>query len=421
MKVLLLHNRYRLLGGEDGVFRAEADLLTSLGMDVYEHQVDNGEDGRDMSLEAADMLWNSPWSRRSYAEISRICSRFQPDVAHIHNFWMRLSPAVHSACRESGAATIQTLHNFRLLCANARFLRQGAVCRDCLGKLPWRGVIRRCYRDSFVASAAVTAMIGVNRLNSTWKRDVDAFIALTQHSRDQFVAGGMPAERIFIKPNFRRDSGEPSTLPSSSDLIAYAGRLSPEKGVDVLLSAWASAGLSRFGKLLIVGTGECREALERQAEALNLRPPYVVFAGAKKAEEIPAIIRGARAMVLPSRYFECFPLSVVEAYSCGRPLIASNHGALGELVRDGETGLTAPPGDESLLGSAIERVLLDGALADRLGKRARSEYLNHYTDEQNAKALLDIYEFAIRSRCATVGGKDRHRVVLRSEPKHSAS
>ena len=126
-------------------------------------------------------------------------------------------------------------------------------------------------------------------------------------------------------------------------------------------------------------------------------------------------------MVLPSRYFECFPLNVVEAYSCGRPLIASNHGALGELVRDGETGLTAPPGDESLLGSAIERVLLDGALADRLGKRARSEYLNHYTDEQNAKALLNIYEFAIRSRCATVGGKDRHRVVLRSEPKHSAS
>ena len=127
MKVLLLHNRYRLLGGEDGVFRAEADLLTSLGMDVYEHQVDNGEDGRDMSLEAADMLWNSSWSRRSYAEISRICSSFQPDVAHIHNFWMRLSPAVHSACRESGAATVQTLHNFRLLCVNARFLRQGAV------------------------------------------------------------------------------------------------------------------------------------------------------------------------------------------------------------------------------------------------------------------------------------------------------
>jgi glycosyltransferase involved in cell wall biosynthesis len=218
---------------------------------------------------------------------------------------------------------------------------------------------------------------------------------LSEHSRTQFVAGGLPEDRLFVKPNFLRYCSEPDAPPSASNRIVYAGRLSREKGVDVLLSAWARSGLSRFGELFIVGDGDLRHALERQAESLGLRPPGVIFTGAKPAAEVPAIVAGARALVLPSLYFECFPLNVLEAYANGRPMIASNHGALGELVRDGELGFTTTPGDAGLLGAALERILCDGVLADRLGRQARKEYLARYTDTQNARALLDIYEFAI--------------------------
>jgi glycosyltransferase involved in cell wall biosynthesis len=401
MKVLLLHNRYRLTGGEDGVMKAETDMLRARGIDVLEHQVDNGSDGDRVS--ALQLAWGSAWSRRSYEEIRAVCERFRPDVAHVHNFWMRLSPSVHAACKASGAATVQTLHNFRLLCANAVMLRDGKVCRDCVGKLPWRGVVRRCYRDSTTASAAVTAMIGVNRLRGTWKRDVDAFIALTEHSRGEFVAGGLPAERIFVKPNFRRDTGAPTSLPSAFDTIVYAGRLSQEKGIDFLLSAWAQKDLSRFGKLLIVGQGDLQKALEQQAEQLGLRPPAVVFAGQRNTSEIPGILARARAMVLPSLYFECFPMNVLEAFAGGRPMIASRHGALGELVRNGELGLTALPGDAAALGGAIAQLLQDGSLADRLGRQARAEYLERYTDEQNARILFGIYDIARQSRGANTG------------------
>ncbi len=393
MKVLLLHNHYRLPGGEDGVFRAEAAMLRSHGIDVMVHQTDNGSENGGLK-DAAEIVWRSAWSQKSHDEIRRICDRFQPDVAHTHNFWMKLSPSVHAACHASGVATVQTLHNFRLFCANALFLRNGKVCQDCLGKLPWRGVVRKCYRQSVFASAASAAMITVNRRRETWNRDVDAYIALTEHSRAQFIAGELPAERIFVKPNFIPDPGEPVSTPSKSDLILYAGRLATEKGVDILLSAWARNKLSRFGRLQVVGEGDRRRSLEQQASSLGLEPPQVVFAGARTAAEIPAIIAQARAMVLPSLYFECFPLNVLEAFANGRPLVASDHGALKELVRDGEVGLTAPPGDVAGLGDALQRLLRDDDLADRLGRQARVEYLTRYTEQENFKRLMQIYDFA---------------------------
>lgn len=404
MRVLLLHNRYRLAGGEDGVFQAESDMLRSHGVEVLEYEVDNGADREGLTPRAVQRVLNSSWSRASYDQIRDICDRFRPDVAHVHNFWMTLSPSVHAACHSSGVATVQTLHNFRLLCANALFLRQGRSCQDCMGKMPWWGIVRRCYRDSALASATVTAMIGVNRWRQTWTRDVDAFIALSQHSRLQFLAGQLPSERIFVKPNFLRDPGEPITVPSQSDLVVYAGRLAREKGVDILLTAWAHNRLSRLGKLVIVGEGDRRKLLEQQAENLGLRSPDVVFVGLKSRAEVSRMLAGARALVLPSLYFETFGLIVLETLAAGRPAIVSDHGALRELVEHGKTGLTVPPGNAPMLGNAIERLLCDPKLADRLGRQGREDYLTRYTNHQNIGMLLAIYEFAIKRRKAHISG-----------------
>ncbi len=179
MRVLILHNRYRQYGGEDAVAEAETDLLRSRGVEVLRLDAHNEADPRVDLKGALRLALNSHWSSESYRGVREICRKFRPDVAHVHNFWMRLSPAVHAAFRDTGLPTVQTLHNFRLFCTNAQFQRSGHQCEDCLGRVPWRGVVRRCYRHSFLASAAVARMIITNRARGTWQEQVNAFIALS--------------------------------------------------------------------------------------------------------------------------------------------------------------------------------------------------------------------------------------------------
>ena len=398
MRVLVLHNRYRQSGGEDGVARSEAETLRAHGIEAVEEAFDNEAGSAWRGTRTVQLACAAAWSHESSRRVRRICAEFQPDVAHVHNFWMRLSPSVHRACQDAGVPTVQTLHNFRLLCTNALFLRNGKICEDCLGKTPWRGVVRRCYRDSFLASAAVARMIVSNRGRDTWRRDVDAFIALTEHSRAKFIAGGLPAARIFVKPNFVEDPGQPASAPSASDVVLYAGRLSKEKGVAALLSAWAGAALGRHGRLVIAGDGPERATLEDQASLLELAPPEVTFAGYQPAPKLHALIEGARAVVVPSIWYETFGRVVIETFCHARPAVVSDIGAIGELVHHGGTGLKFPPGDAAALGEALRTILGDDGLADRLGGDARAEYLAKYTPERNFEMLMRIYRLAIERK-----------------------
>ena len=394
----MLHNRYRQPGGEDLSVRAEVDNLRAHGIEVIDQQFDNEVSTGWGVAGSLRLALGATWSRRSHEEISQLCEQHRPDLAHVQNFWMKLSPSVHDACHRAGVPTVQALRNFRLLCTNALFLRQARVCEDCLGKLPWRGVVRRCYRDSAVASAAVSQMIWFNRRRGTWERDVDAFIASTEHSRSKFIAGRLPAGRIFVKPNFLDDPGEPNRPPSSSDCILYVGRLSQEKGLGLLLEAWTLANLSNLGRLLIVGDGPERAKLERKAAELGLSPSRVRFLGQKPTEDVHELLGGARALVAPSLWFETFGRTLAEALACGRPSVVSDLGALGELIEDGRTGIKFPAGDVAALGQSLRRILSDKTLADRLGRRARREYLAKYTPARNFRMLMEIYRFAIERR-----------------------
>jgi len=174
LRVLMLHNRYRLPGGEDAVVQAEVAMLRARGVEVKLATYDNDIDSEDELGELLRAGWSSAWSAKSQGDVTELCKSFHPDLIHVHNFWFRLTPAVHGAAHSLGIATVQTLHNFRLLCVNAQFLRNGKICEDCLGKAPWRGVVHRCYRNSFVNSAAVLRMIMVNRHRETWRHMVDA-------------------------------------------------------------------------------------------------------------------------------------------------------------------------------------------------------------------------------------------------------
>lgn len=390
----MLHNRYRKFGGEDIVAEAEARLLRAKGAEVIEVGFDNGDSGQSGLVSLCRQGLESSWSRTSYRLVQRLCEKHRPDIAHVHNFWMRLTPAVHTALHECGVPTVQTLHNYRLLCPSANFLRQGKTCLDCLGKTPWRGVLHRCYRDSALASAAAARMIVSNRMRGTWDRHVDAFITLSGHGYATFVAGKLPPDRIFVKPNFCEDPGDPSSPPSASKRILYLGRLAKEKGINVLVAAWKHGELGRHGQLVIAGDGPERLSLEAQIRDLGISSS-VRLTGPKSRADVPELLRSCRATVLPSIWYEPMAISIIESFSQGRPVVASNLGSLRDTVRNNVAGLSFEAGNAGALAVALEKVLTGGDLADRLGRNARREYLSQYTPEQNLGTLLRIYRFAI--------------------------
>jgi glycosyltransferase involved in cell wall biosynthesis len=395
MRVLILHNRYRYAGGEDAAVDSESQVLEQQGVEVIRPDFDNETPGKFPILGAIAMAAKSAWSEDSYRKVQALCTQYRPDVVHVHNFWMRVSPAVHSAAHQGGAVTVQSLHNHRLSCVNGMLLRDGKACEECIGNVPWRGVLHRCQHGSLMQSAAVARMVMVNRQRGTWNTDVDAFITPSHFARSRAVAGRIPAARTFVKPNATSDPGEAAEPCSACSTAVFAGRLSAEKGIDVLLDAWSISGRGNGRRLLIMGDGPERVRLQSRAAALGLMPPQVVFAGWKPPAEVKAALLNSRFFVLPSLCGETFGTSVVEAFACGRPAIVTSIGGQSEIVRDGETGFQVPPADVAGLASVIEAAYSDDQQIGRMGRQARREFLSRYTPEHSYRALMKIYEFAL--------------------------
>ena len=261
MRILFVHNHYRIRGGEDSVFETERDLLRSAGHEVltWEKHNDDIRESRGLVGKLALFL-GTVWNRGTYREMCARLRADRPDVVHVHNFFPQFSPSIFWACAREKVPVVLTLHNYRLTCLNGYLYRDGSgICEKCLGKCPWTGVRHRCYRDSFGASLTVAAMLVVHRMLGTWRRKVTRYIALTEFSRDKFIEAGLPAEKIVVKPNVVKvpDGMEPVRKePGHPPRVVYIGRLSSEKGVDVLVRAWTKLGdVPKWTELWIVGDG----------------------------------------------------------------------------------------------------------------------------------------------------------------------
>lgn len=379
MKVLVAHNAYQQRGGEDAVVDAEVELLRAHG-----HQVEVYKQHNDAlnSMPRTSAAVTAVWSGRTASDIDGLCERFRPDVVHAHNTFPLISPSLYWAAAKRRVPVVQTLHNFRLLCPQAIFLRDGKICEDCIGRLPWRAVVRKCYRESAAQSAVITGMLATHRAIGTYRNRVTRYIALNKFARDKYVKGGLPAERFRIKPNFVASPGAPSWEKRQGGL--YVGRLSSEKGVDVLAGA-----VRRFAipPLDVIGSGPL-EGLAREA----FGPRYL---GYRPLADIMARMGTAQFMVLPSICYENSPRTIVEAFACGLPVIASRLGALADIVSDGETGLLFHPGDPVDLAAKIAWAMAHPAQMTRMGQAARNEYKAKYTPERNHEMLMDIYDDAI--------------------------
>jgi glycosyltransferase involved in cell wall biosynthesis len=389
MRIAVLHNFYQQAGGEDQVFASETEMLERGGHTVIRVTETNDRLSEMSTLDqAAAMIWNGAAYRRVFDVIKR--ERIQ--LAHFHNTFILLSPASYYAARRAGAAVVKTLHNFRLLCPVATFLRDGKPCEDCVGHLvPWPGIQHGCYR-SRGATAGVAAMLSVHRAAGTWRRAVDAFIAPTEFSKSRFVNGGLPASRIMVKPNFL-----PANRKTGLDIgrggghVLFAARLSLEKGIDTLLDAWRSEGMP---PLRIAGDGPLRPGLQDKIRELR----NVEWIGRLTGDQVLDEMRGALALVLPSICYEGFPVSIVEAYSVGLPVIVSGIGGLPEIVKHERTGLVFPAGDASSLSSAVLRLAGDAELRHTLRTNCMAEFEELYGEGRNLERLLQIYGVAIRNR-----------------------
>ncbi|WNO06247.1 glycosyltransferase family 4 protein [Rhodoferax mekongensis] len=374
----MVHNAYQHKGGEDTVMEAEVALLRSKGHEV---ELFTRHNDAITSMSKVAAAANTVWAKDVASDFENTVRTFRPDVVHVHNTFPLISPAIYWVVTRLRVPVIQTLHNFRLMCPQAMFLRNGKVCEDCLGTVPWRGAARGCYRGSVLQSTVLAGMVTVHRAMGTWQNKVTRYIALNEFCRGKFIEGGLPAERIAIKPNFV-DFEPPA--PAARQGFLFVGRLSSEKGVDVLVNAQRQLAGST---LRVAGTGP-------DAPLLN-EVPGLTALGALQMEQVRHEMSAAMAMVLPSIWYENFPRTLVEALGCGLPVIASRIGALAELVKDGETGLLFEPGNADDLAQKMRWAMANPEAMASMGHKARKQYEAEFTAERNYQQLIEIYESAI--------------------------
>lgn len=379
-RILVVHNTYKQRGGEDSVVDSEIALLRKHGNKVETWLCSNDEvDG----MSAVGLAGRTLWSTNTHRTLAERMSNFRPHLIHAHNTFPLISPSLYWAAARAKVPVIQTLHNFRLMCLNALFLRNGAVCEDCMNRLPWRGVVRSCYRGSYAASTVLAGMLALHRMLGTYSEKVTRYIALNEFCQSKFIDAGLPAERIVVKPNFV-DFEAPETGPRSG--LLFVGRLSLEKGIATLSKAIAKSPSSH---LTVVGNGP---------EAYRFNGlEHVTSLGSQPNESVRREMTRAQALIVPSIWYENFPRTIVESFACGTPVIASRIGSLACIVQDGKTGLLFEPGNADDLVAKIEWALRNPREMAEMGRRARQRFENEFSADVNYKKLIEIYDAAFRS------------------------
>jgi glycosyltransferase involved in cell wall biosynthesis len=390
MKILTVHNKYKIRGGEDESREAESSLLESRGHEIKTFVLDNDSI---VGIGAIRSGFEATWCQSSYENIRRVIGEWRPDLVDVQNFFPLGSPSVHYAAFHSGIPVIQTLRNFRLVCPGAALFREGSVCEKCLGKtLPWAGILHGCYRGNRLASTAVATMLLTHNLLGTWRKCVTTFVALTEFARRKYIEGGLPAEKLIVKPNFVPvDLGRG---PGGADYVLYVGRMSEEKGVRLLLEAWRLA--SPKGRLLLVGEGPLTPVAQERANESE----SIVHLGRVPIREACDLMGKARALVFPSLWYEGMPRVIIEAFCKGTPVIASRLGSMQEMVVEGKTGWFVNAGDRQSLAAALSRPFCAPDEAAGMRAAARIEFEEKYTAERNYSLMMDLYGRAIASRKA---------------------
>lgn len=399
-RLLNVNSYHYRRGGSDVVYLDHAALMAERGFDCgffsmhhpkneptpwSEGFVDELEFGHDYPpLQKMVMAAKVVWSWEARSKLARLLDRFPADLAHLHCIYHHLSPAILPLLRERGVRTVMTAHDLKIACPAYKMLNRTGICERCKGGSVLNVVKHRCVRDSLAASAVVALESGLHRGLGTWKRHLDVVVCPSRFFRDKFVEWGWPAAQFEVIPNVvDAASFEPAFEPGG--YLLYFGRLAPEKGVATLLHAAARAGVA----LKIAGTGPEEAALRAMPEAQR---PEVEFTGFRSGAALHTLVRGARAVVLPSEWYENAPMSVLESMALGKPVLGARTGGIPELIDEGETGWLFTSGDAGELAGQLRAIALaDAAVLAAMGRRARERVEQRYTRERYADAMLALY------------------------------
>lgn len=376
MRVLIVHNYYQQAGGEDSVVRNEAELLRANGHEVKLYAVSN-HSIRGLASKIIATV-NAIFSIPSYLRIRREISDFRPDVVHVHNFFPLISPSIFYACRAKKVRSVFTLHNYRIVCPTATLYFDGEVTERSIDEGPWWTVARRVYRNSLIGTFSIAASVSLHRRLGTWRR-VDQFITLTEFAKSLFTRAGIPSSKIIVKSNFSHLEVKDIPEQEVRGNYLFVGRLTEDKGIHVLLEAARLADVT----VTVIGDGPLSDIVSAH-ESIN-------FLGKQDSSIIRSQMRAAKALIVPSLWYEGFPMVIAEAYSQGLPVFASDIGALSELIEPGSTGELFTPGSPDKLASLMISYKNSEHRLACMRSGARSRYLDSYSPEVSLRTLLSAY------------------------------
>ena len=381
MKIMVCHNSYQQLGGEDSVVAAEIALLKSYDHNVYIYTVTNDEiDGAFKKIKTG---LNAAYSKTSKDKFSQVLLKFKPDIVHFHNIFPLMTPSVYDACAEHGIAVVQTLHNYRNICSAALLLRDGKDCDLCINGSSYQAVRHKCYRNSYLQTFAVSRMIAKHRNKNTWQNKVNRYIVPSESAGKIFIRANFPERKISVKPHFVSVADPEVTTVQSFAL--FVGRISAEKGVKTLIKAFNKNAIP----LKIIGDGPLKTHFE-SSSASNIQ-----WLGSLPHEQVYAYMRQAQFLIMPSECRETFGMTVIEAFANMLPVLCSNIGALPELVVEDKTGLHFEAGDAKELSAKAKILFGSTSKCELMGNEARVHYEKYFTAERNYGLLMQIYTQAI--------------------------
>jgi glycosyltransferase involved in cell wall biosynthesis len=378
MKVVVAHNRYSSAqpSGENTMVDAEIEQLRGAGVEVLPFLRSSDDIGTLPTAQRVLLPVSPIVSPGAVSALKKLIRDERPDLLHLHNPYPLISPWIVRTAQAHGLPVVQTVHNYRQVCVNGLYFRDGHICQDCRGRaFPLPAVVHSCYRGSTAQSVIMATTLTVHR--RTWRR-VDRYVALTDAIAAHLRDFGIPDARIVVKPNALADPGPP---PPLGEGFLFAGRLSPEKGLRLLVEAWSRHPEGSLGTLRIAGDGPLRPVAEAAAEARS----DVVFLGPQSQEGVRAARRDSAVLLATSTWHDVLPTVILEALADGRPVLGTALGGIPYLV--GDAGWTVPASVDAL--AAALPVAAAGA-AD-LAPLARKRYESTFTPELVTQRLLDLY------------------------------
>ncbi|MFK8046228.1 MAG: glycosyltransferase family 4 protein [Crocinitomicaceae bacterium] len=382
MKIVQVHNFYQQAGGEDTVVASEREMLSNAGHEVIPYYAYNEKINTFSFLERIKLFRQLHFNLTSYEKCKAFLKQHNPHVCHVHNTLHLISPAIYEACRELNIPVVQTLHNYRPICSNGMLSRNDRACSDCINKSAYGAVSKKCYRNSYIQTLAVSRMIEKNKENHIWTEKIDAIICLTEFSKAIFTQAGFPTDKMHIKPNFFTAEIESQ---KKEDYFIFVGRLDRIKGAHLLPEIAKQLSVL----LIVIGEGELQSEIEG-AENISYR-------GNLPHKTTLSYIQKAKALILPSTVYEGMPMAMLEAFALKTPVVASNMGAMASLIDNNSTGLLFKPNHAYDAAIKVNSILNNRSLAEKIAEKAFNEYIEKYSESANLQSLIRIYKSVLIS------------------------